>query len=66
MVKDSLISLIEEDNDLQESLDSISEVSDDLESLDILFADESAEEKIERLFPSGIDEAFQKRLDREI
>ena len=65
MLKDSLISLIEEDNSLQESLDTIGEVSDDMETLDLLFYDESAEEKLDRLFPTGLNESYQKRLERE-
>lgn len=65
MIKDSLISCIQEDTSFQESLDSISEVSDDMESFDLLFMEESAEEKLDRLFPSALTESFQKRLDRE-
>lgn len=65
MLKDSLISLIEEDNSLQESLDTIGEVSDDMETLDLLFYDESTEEKLDRLFPTGLNESYQKRLERE-
>lgn len=65
MFKDAFFTAIKEDLDLQESLDSISEISDDLESLDVIFMDESDEEKIDRLFPSGLNESFQKMIERE-
>lgn len=64
MVKDNLISLIEEDNDLQCRIDSIEEVTEGM-SLDFLLMDESAEEKIDRVFPSGLTESYQLRVERE-